>query len=250
MRTWPCILLIFLLVAAAAPPCAAQENARRFISAMEAYKSRQYAAAAEELEAIAQSGVRNGQLYYNLGNAYLKNGDLGRAILWYERALKLMPSDPDLKFNLDYARSLTRDAKEEASASLVRIFFFWKYQLSSRAVLLSAMAFNLIFWCLLTAYGLTRRRALRHAAAIALMPAVVFVFTAAFNYHEAAHQRRAVVLNAQVAVRSGLESTSTELFVLHAGARVKVLKQMPGHCQIRFSKDKIGWVENSVVGVI
>ena len=228
----------------------AQDNAHDFIAAMAAYKSKDYPTAIAKLEAIARNGVENGQLYYNLGNAHLKNNDLGQAILWYERASALLPNDPDLRFNTDYARSLTRDASEEETTSLVRIFFFWKYHLGRNTIIALSIAFNGLFWCLAAAWRLMGRRGLRLAMQIALVPAVVFVLTAAFNYYEATHSTHAIVLPEKISVRSGLEETSTELFVLHAGAKVKLVKNLDNHAQIRFSAEKIGWIPRTAIGRI
>ena len=253
MKTRLCIILcmvVTMALPAAAAPAAAQEHAREFLGAMEAYKAGNYGEAAKALETIAAAGIHNGQLYYDLGNAYLKSGDLGRAILWYERALYLIPNDPDLRFNYEYARSLTKDAQDVSTPSLVRILFFWKYQLSAGTILVLALAFNLLFWALALAWRLSRRRTLRYAAMAALVPATIFILTAAFNYYEASHRSQAIVLPDKVAVRSGLEPTSTELFELHAGAKVRILRQLKGHVQIRFSEDKIGWIENAAVGRI
>jgi tetratricopeptide (TPR) repeat protein len=228
----------------------AQENAHRFVAAMEAYKSKDYDKAIKELESIAQSGVQNGDLYYDLGNAYLKDDQLGRAILWYERALKLRPNDPDLRFNAQYARSLTRDAADDKAVSPWRIFFFWKYRLSQRTVILLAVVFNLLFWSMLIACHMSNRRGLRYAAMAVAAPAVIFMMTALFNYYEAAYIRHGIVLDEKASVRSGLDRTSTELFVLHAGTKLRVLKQNQSHLQIRFGKDKIGWIEREAVGLI
>lgn len=226
-----------------------QDHTRPFIAALEAYKNGDYGAAIEGFSDIVRSGVANGKLYYNLGNAYLKNAKLGPAILWYERALKLLPNDPDLIFNYQYARSLTKDAPEEGSP-LLRILFFWKYQLSSRAVALAAVGCSLIFWTALIAWQFTRRRSIRWIVIAAAAPALIFVLTAGVNYYESAHRRKAIVLPSQAAVRSGLQQGSTELFKLHAGAKVTVLKSLKDHYQIRYSNDKIGWVPEDVVGVI
>lgn len=247
---WSLALVLIFLNAVSAVPCRAQEDAHRFISAMEAYKARHYAGTIAHLESIAQGGVHNGALYYNLGNAYLKNNDIGRAILWYERARELMPGDPDLQFNYDYARSLTRDETEEDEASLSRIIFFWKYQLTKRTVAHIALGFNGLFWGLLLIRRITRRRALRYAAAAVSIPALIFILTAAFNYYEDSHRHHGIVLAEKVSIRSGLEETSTELFVLHAGAKVKVVRQLNDHVQVRFSKEKIGWAAKSTVGLI
>ena len=231
-------------------PCAAQQEVRQLITALEAYKSGDYPAAVTGLEAIAQNGVRNGALYYNLGNAHLKKGDLGRAILWYERSARLIPGDPDLRFNLDYARSLSKDAADEGAMPLVRIFFFWNYQLSSRTIVLLAVGGNLLFWSLAVAWRFTGRWMLRRAAIVVLIPSVVFVMTAGFNFYTAANSRQGIILTERVSIRSGWEQTSTELFVLHAGAKVEVVKSATDHLLIRFSKDKIGWVQRNSLGLI
>lgn len=250
MKKWTIILLMTLWALSTPHPGRAQENAHRFIAAIEAYKSEDYGRSIQELERIAQSGVRNGALYYNLGNAYLKNNRLGHAILWYERALRLLPNDPDLRFNADYARSLTRDATEEVTVSALRIFFFWKYRLSRQAVIVLAVSFNFMFWCILVVRGISGRRGLRYAAMAVAAPAAIFIFTAFFNYYEASHLRFGVVLDDQVSVRSGLTHTSTELFLLHAGAKITLVKENQTHIQIRFGDDKIGWIERRLVGLI
>lgn len=247
MRTFFCILFALAAAMTVPRPCTAQEPARRFLAALEDYKSGDYAAAAKTLEAIAADGVQNGQLYYDIGNAHLKNNDLGRAILWYERALKRIPNDPDLRFNYDYARSLTKDAQEENTISLVRILFFWKYQLSAGATIMLALIFNLLFWLLAALWRLTRRRGPRNAALAILLPMIVFILTAGYNYYEAVHRPHAIVLPGKVAVRAGLEPTATELFELHAGAKVTVVRRMKNHVQIQYSEDKIGWVRTEAV---
>jgi tetratricopeptide (TPR) repeat protein len=240
-----------MVLAVTAAGRADDHSARQYLSGLEAYKAGDYARAVENLRAIAEAGVSNGKLFYNLGNAYLKNNDLGRALLWYERARALLPDDPDLNFNLAHARSQTKDAAAHDDLPIQRILFFWKYQLSPGTIKILAIAFNLLFWAAATAYTLTRRRGLRRTAYAVLLPALLFVFTAAYNYCETAvGSTEAIVLPEQAAVRSGLQASSTELFQLHAGAKVKVLKRLNGHVQVRFSKDKIGWLPQDQVGLI
>lgn len=242
---WLAVLLLGL-----GASCEASEQARQFLAGLEAYQAEDYEKAIQDFETIAQSGVTNGRLFYNLGNAYLKNDQLGPAILWYERARKLIPDDPDLRFNLEHAHSLTKDAVDSDGSPLVRIFFFWRYQLSPRSIRIAAIVCNGIFWVLLGAWLLMRRKGLSRAAKVVALPALVFVITAIFNYHEAANLQRAIVLPEQTAVRSGLTDDATQLFVLHAGAKVSIVKARNDHFQIRFAADKIGWVGKNAVGVI
>lgn len=247
------VVVILLVVCAGlffGRPALASEQARQFLSGIESYKGGDYPTAIDIFTTLAQSGVVNGQLYYNLGNAHLKNDELGQAILWYERALKMLPNDPDLLFNLKYARSLTKDAPEEIASPLVHIFFFWNYQFSQRTIKTAAIVCNLLFWLFLGAWRLMHKKGLFRAAVITAVPAAVLLLTAAYNYYHIAHQQQAIILPGQTAIRSGLEETSTQLFVLHAGAKVDVIKQLRGFYQIRYSVDKIGWVKQQSIGVI
>ncbi len=250
------ILLIQTLLGTAAAllllyaPSAASPFARQFISGIEAYQAERYIEAIEEWQAIADGGIANGELFYNLGNAHLKADHLGPAILWYERALQLLPNDPDLHFNLNYARSLTKDTPEESTPPIVRILFFWKYQLSRRIVTIAAVTGNILFWLLFSGWRLTRRRGLLRAAVATSVPALIFVLTAAFNFYETAHLKQAIILPDTVSVRSGFQKTDTELFVLHAGAKVQVVRDSKKHYQIGYSAGKTGWVDRNAAGLI
>ncbi|MBI5063453.1 MAG: tetratricopeptide repeat protein, partial [Desulfatitalea sp.] len=198
---------VVLLTIGAGPSAWASDQARGFLSGLEAYKAGDYAGAIDRFDAIVRSGVVNAQLYYNLGNAYLKNSELGPAILWYERALALGSGDPDLQFNLAYARSLTRDVAEEQASPLVRIFFFWNYQLSTGTIKMAAIGFNVLSWLLAGVWLLNRRRGLARAALLAAIPATIFALTAVFNYTMEARFQPAIVLPEQVRVRAGLEES-------------------------------------------
>ena len=78
-----------------------------------AYTEGDFASALQDWEDVRATGLMSKELYYNLGNAYFKTGEMAQSILWYERALKLDPSDADIRHNLEYARSLTQDRIEE-----------------------------------------------------------------------------------------------------------------------------------------
>ena len=83
------------------------------------YDREEYAEAIQQYEALIGQGYRDAAVHYNLGNAYLESGDLGRAILNYLRAEELSPRDPDILANLELARSRTVDQLEAEGDSLV-----------------------------------------------------------------------------------------------------------------------------------
>jgi tetratricopeptide (TPR) repeat protein len=228
----------------------ASETARAFLDGIQSYKEGHFDKAVFEFKKIADSGIVNAKLFYNLGNAYLKAGDLGRAIIWYERALKLDPDDPDIKFNYGYAMSLTKDEKEDKELPIIQILFFWKYSLSPDIVQWAALSLNLLFWLIITIRILLKKKPMFYFGYGLLIFALIFTMTAFYNAYDSAYLRYAVVLPEKISVRSGFSEDSTELFALHAGTKVRVEKEKGEFLRIYYAEGKIGWVKKSEAGVI
>ena len=83
------------------------------LMASNAYRNQDYKKSIELYEELVSQGIKNNrissQLYYNLGNAYFRDNQLGKAILNYERALLLEPGDGDIRHNLRFANNRTVD---------------------------------------------------------------------------------------------------------------------------------------------
>ena len=250
MKSWVTTVVGLLLMLSIVTGARASENARIFMGGTAAYSRGDWPAAIQAFEQLAEKGIENGRLFYNLGNAYLKNDDLGHALLWYERALKHIPDDPDLNFNYDYALTLTKDERGDQTSPLLRILFFWKYQLSPDTVRWIALALNAVFWVSLNVLAIRKKHMLRPSIILTAAAALIFSATAIFNYVEAARIKSAIILPAEVPVRSGFTDSATELFVLHAGTKVRVERQSEDYLLIRYTKDKIGWVKQADAGII
>ena len=244
-KLWCLLIVIFL-----AMPTKATELTRAFLNGVHNYKTEDYEAAVVEFSKIVDAGIRNGNLFYNLGNAYLKNGDVGYAMLWYERALKLIPDDPDLKFNHKYGLTLVKDEREDNRLPILRVVFFWQHLLSATTIQWAAVILNMSFWLILVQQVLRRKRTLKTLGYVILTLALVFTLTAFYNHYASRYVKEAVILPDKVAVRSGLTDDSTELFVLHAGTKVKIEKENKDFYRIYFSEGKIGWLKQPEVGVI
>ena len=73
------------------------------------YEQGNFDEAARTYEELVRGGIQDSVLYYNLGNAYFKQGDLAHALLNYERAARLAPRDKDIRDNLEIARNQRQD---------------------------------------------------------------------------------------------------------------------------------------------
>jgi tetratricopeptide (TPR) repeat protein len=228
----------------------ADQRAASFLDAVELYENHEYSEAAGIFESLTREGIRNPELYYNIANAHLKDGRLGPAILWYERALRLDPGDPDLRFNLDYARSLLEDEPADIGSPVLQVLFFWKDLLGVSVWQWIGISAGFIFWCLWAVICFFKKPVLKPFLYGFLALALISAGTALYLKHQSVFHPRAVILGKAVSVRSGFSEDTTELFVLHEGTLVAVEKETDGFLKIQYAEDKIGWVSDTMAEVI
>jgi len=92
----------------------------QFAKANQEYAAGDFKAALEDYEELVRSGQDTPNLFYNLGNAYFRKNDFGRAILNYERALALDPHHPEAEANLRAAQASLQSARLNLGYTQVR----------------------------------------------------------------------------------------------------------------------------------
>ena len=223
---------------------------------VQAYTAGNYQQALQDWEGVRETGLASRELYYNLGNAYFKTGEIAPAILWYERALRLDPSDTDVRYNLDFARSQTQDKIDEVP----EIFFEqWGHAIcyllpSNTWAVIGLVAFALLVVCVLL-YLLGATSARRRLGFFAGIACLVMAFLgwdfAQWQRQEALRQDMAIVMRPVVSVKSSPSAESAkDLFILHEGTRVKVLDNVSGYSQIELADGRQGWLPTPDVEVI
>ena len=217
----------------------------------EAYAVGLWDAAAQSWNAIRELGFESPELYYNLGNAYYKNGDISHAILNYERALKLDPSYSDAQFNLGFARESVQDKIEEIPELFLKTF--------GRRIcyLMSSDGWSMMFLILLAAtlamallFLLGRTSASRKAgffAGIVLLVCAALALRFAFwQRAEYKAEDTAIVTKAVCSVKSSPGSDSaTNLFVLHEGTKVRILDSVGQWDNIELADGRQGWLQST-----
>ena len=93
-----------------------------FTSANNAYAKKDYKQARSAYLQLIKEGYQSDALYYNMGNASYKTGDIASALLYYEKARKLSPGDKAINFNISLANSKTIDR-----ADLLPEFFLTRW---------------------------------------------------------------------------------------------------------------------------
>jgi len=212
-----------------------------------------YRSAAQRLESIAAGGVSNGYLEYNIGNCYLQAGDIGRAILHYRRAERLIPRDALLADNLAFARSrCLLNIPPTRGASVLRGAFFWHYETSAGGRATMAVVAYVLFWLVLAVRAAIPRRALLVAAAISgVVAATCGGSYAAQNWLDR-NVTEAVVVSSDVAVYKGPATTYQRQFEqpLQPGVEVVVGERRGGWFNIELADGKRGWIVSDAVETV
>lgn len=247
------VVALVAALTAPTPACAQDEIVQR---GNEAYQEGDYEAAIDAYQAVIEAGFRSAGLEYNLGNAYFKAGALGRAILHWERARSRAPGDPDVRANLELARSLTVDAVEPLPRFWLLSLLDWWIDLVPRGWLLGLVASG---WLALNG-GVALRILGRATWAPRLGRAlviggtvVVVVLAPSLVVRETGWGRpdRAVILAEAVPARSApAAEDDLTLFEIHEGTRVRIDQRAGEWVEVVLDDGKVGWVPVTVMEVI
>jgi tetratricopeptide (TPR) repeat protein len=220
-----------------------------FFKANQAYREGRFQEAIDGYLDLIRSGKEGGPVYYNLGNAYLRSDQLGRAIWAYERAFLLTPRDPDLRFNLSHARDQTRDAIGDPRGSIETVFF-WLRSFSLRELFGGFAVLNLLFWSVLVIRFFNRSEWLYYLFLFVISLWFVAGLSFGLKYYRVSSDDRAVVLEKEVDILAGPDTADTVLFKLHEGTVVHHERSEDGWCLIRVSDKNRGWVTAEAISRI
>ena len=227
-----------------------------FVSGVDAYTAADYPAAVRDWEGVLAAGVNSKDLQYNLGNAYFKTDELGKAILSYERALRLDPSDADVRYNLDFARAMTQDRIDEVPEFILET---WGRRLcyslggnvwAVASLVLLALTLALVLLFLLGPSESARRWGFFSAIVSLLLTFLCWDF-AHWQLTEARRHDAAIVMLPVTSVHSSPSSDESKtLFILHEGTKVKVLDTVSGFSLVEIADGRQGWLPTNDIEII
>jgi tetratricopeptide (TPR) repeat protein len=202
--------------------------------------------AASLLESILEEdGLRNGYLEYNLGNVYQTLGEIGRAILHYRRAERLIPGSDHLRENLEAALARRVDATSEGQLDeIVRTLTLRSYWLDRRTTATMFAGSFLAFWAALALRLFLRRRFLR--VAIVALGVVAFLFGLATAYYVVSERtdRQGVIVAQEAEGRKGPGESYEARFTrpLHEGTEFERIGRRGDWWQVRLDSGEDAWI--------
>jgi len=219
------------------------------------YSKANYEDALAGFKKIEESGYVSSALYYNMGNTYFKLKQIGKSILYYERALKLDPSDKDALNNLQLAREFTLDRIEEIPDFILNTWIkSINYSFSSDVwgyialVLLAGVALFL----LLFKYGPTLRvrKSSFFASMIFLLFFCISIYFSWSQKHVYNLKDTAIIIKPVSTIKSSPDNSGNTLFILHEGTKVSLLDEIGQWKKIELADGRQGWVSSLDIEVI
>jgi tetratricopeptide (TPR) repeat protein len=202
---------------------------------------------------VKEGGIRNGRLYYDLGNIQFQLDDLGRAILNYRRALDYIPDDPNLQQNLAFARSQRADAfGEPEQQKILKTLFFWHYDFTLRTRSVLFIATFLTFWVLLALRLFVRSAWL---VRLAMLFGVLALLLLGSVIQTQIRQRRSnpgVIVAREIVARLSDSENAAPAFTdpLHAGTEFELVEDRGDWCQVRLPDGQTCWLPRDAIGLV
>lgn len=246
-------ILFFLLCFWQLSPVFANDDSEQlFARGNDLFAKSRYKEAADTWLKIIQAGHRSASLYYNLGNAFYRTGDIPSALLYYEKAHKLDPGDEDIIFNIQVANLRTTDKMEAVPEFF--IFRWWRgfillFSLNTLAVL--SIIFFILGCSSLIFYLFAGSVSLKKATFFPGVFLLLFAFTTLFMANRQAHyfslQREAIIFSGSVTAKSEPHDVSKAVFVIHSGSKVDITGKEGDWMRIRLPNGNSGWIRSSAV---
>ena len=234
---------------------AAQDRGELWTKGNDAYSMGQYQGALDNYLEIEKMGYESYKLYYNMGNAWYKLGNMGKAILYYEKALKLDPAGKDAMNNLQIAKLHTLDKIDQVPEFVLATWIKGvRNKLSSNAWGYICLGFLALMFILLLMFKHAPTTGARKTSFILACVAALFsIFALHFSIslkREATLQDSAIVMVPVSNVKSAPNSTGNNLFILHEGSQVEILEQAGKWCRVEIADGRQGWIQFGDVEVI
>lgn len=221
----------------------AADVSTEFDSANKLYEQGRFADAAAAYEKMIQSGTVSSAVYFNLGNAYFKSGQLGKAIAATREAEILTPRDPDVRANLQFIRARVQAPTGSPAP--------WRQWLTNLTLNEWAVLTAIILWAWLGLWVLIQFRPQLKQSLRALLwcgGAAIFVCGGCtYAAWSSESTKTAIIITKDAILHNGPLEEAPSTATVHDGAELPVLDTKNDWLQVRVDNQRVGWVKREQV---
>lgn len=225
-------------------------------SANQAYVEGRWTEALDDYGLIVGMGLESAQLYCNMGDACFKDGNVPKAILYYEKSLKLDPSYSDARFNLELVNSTIQDRIDPVPEFVLKT---WArklcYVTDSDAwaiifIIFVTLALGMFLLFLLAPTAGGRRAGFFTGLVMVIFASVSLTFSI-WQKNDYMKADDAVVMRPVTSVKSSPSAESSkDLFILHEGTKVRIIDEVGSWNNIELADGRQGWIPSADIEII
>ena len=233
----------------------ADNNSTVMEQANAAYQAQKYDQAKKLYLNIVRSGNEGSVLFYNLGNACYKNGEKADALLWYERALRLDPSNEDIKHNIAFVNQHITDKIDKVPDFI--IFRWWNsasMSLTAKNWAITSIVISFMLVLGLIIMLVPPKQWLRSIGFVFAMLMIIMMTTSIiFAHKESVRYEKnpeAIVMQSVLNAKSTPNDSGSDLFIIHEGLKVSITDRLNEWYEIKIPNGEKGWVPKTSVEII
>lgn len=240
-------LVILLALVVLGVPAQAAVSTEAFDAANKLHDAGNFSDAAAAYEKLLQSGQASSAIYFNLGNAFFRAGEMGRAIAAYRHAEQLTPRDPDIRANLQFARNQVQGSTHTLPGWQRTL---GKLNLNEWAWLTSAAVWLCFLMLTLFQIRPMLKPLLRNYLIGITVVAVGLCICLGLVWQQTRFSPSAIVVARDAAVHQGPLDESKVAFTAHDGAELQVIDQKDNWLEVRTDPQHFGWVNGGQVLIL
>ncbi|MDR1268929.1 MAG: SH3 domain-containing protein [Planctomycetaceae bacterium] len=251
-------VILFILVGCSRLPD--KHSVQMFLETQEAFEKVEKLPAAEQpkefyrvatmFQGLIDQGIRSGPIYYNLGNAWLRAEEPGRAIAAYHLAQRYYPLDPYIASNKQAALgSAALAAAPEPPTPMIEYIFFWQNSVGCREKIICSVLSAIATFIVGVFYLFVPHRRLRHFVVTLLVFTMIAVCSTGYDWYRFEWIRHAVVTVEKAVPRKGNSEQYEPVFTTPVpfGTIITVLDERKDWTRLRFSSGQDGWLPKNQI---
>ncbi|MDR1581709.1 MAG: tetratricopeptide repeat protein [Prevotellaceae bacterium] len=220
------------------------------------YSIGNYKEAAQLYEQILDENGESAEIYFNLGNACLKQNQLGAAHLNYERARRLDPTNPDILYNLDFVKALQIDKIDEVQDMFITTWLDNVMNIFSEntwsTVFFALIILSLLLLAIFIFSQTSKIRKLSFSGfCLFILLSGMSLYFGYRQRNQTLNRSEAIVYSSEIVVKSTPNNSGSDLFIIHEGLKVKIIDKQGNYYRIILNDGKSqGWIPRESVEII
>ena len=238
------ILLIFLFYYSFNSFCNDLKDAEK------AYDSKNFKISIQHYQKLINEGYKSYQLYFNLGNSYYRNNELGKAIYYYELASKSNPADDDIKINLAIATSKTIDkvnSKENFFITAIKtniLLSFSTFTWSIFTISFISLA-SILFFIFINSNNILIKRISFIGTCFCFILFTLSYFLGYTSLKSKSENKFAIITSKEIKILNEPTISGISKFNLHEGTKIRIVENKGEWILIKLDNGNEGWIKTT-----